>query len=293
MSSSKKMKVINFNLLDLLYQWPHACHGVVYKAVQDSCFFEPSMAESLSLDISEYVRMRYYFSSTAAYSFSPRPPCIVFVAEVTRTMNECVEGCRRGKFNLPATSTAPAAMPVTDIIRTCSSRDQVVLALFSNIGDMDRHGQVHDVDDYYNHDDDDDDYDMDFSSTDDEGIKHDDLEEEEEEFDDVVRVLRSWRGVDRTYPVEPLCNGLPVGLILVEPKLEMATFDQLQGKLILGLGVDDGCAICLDGFGFDDGVKVVRTECGHVFHNKCIFNWLILNSKQSCPLCRSSCLALV
>ncbi|XP_023518048.1 uncharacterized protein LOC111781594 [Cucurbita pepo subsp. pepo] len=51
------------------------------------------------------------------------------------------------------------------------------------------------------------------------------------------------------------------------------------------------CSICLEelnGNGNGEGKKreeVIRMQCGHVYHESCIFNWLHHNS--SCPLCRA------
>ncbi|MED6164500.1 hypothetical protein PIB30_090737 [Stylosanthes scabra] len=53
------------------------------------------------------------------------------------------------------------------------------------------------------------------------------------------------------------------------------------------------CAICLEEFGDgneDSSGEVVRTNCLHVFHERCIFRWLErcvkCESPYSCPLCR-------
>ncbi|MED6170442.1 hypothetical protein PIB30_030866 [Stylosanthes scabra] len=55
------------------------------------------------------------------------------------------------------------------------------------------------------------------------------------------------------------------------------------------------CAVCLEEFGHgneDSSGEVVRTNCSHVFHERCIFRWLERCIKQespySCPLCRSN-----
>lgn len=42
------------------------------------------------------------------------------------------------------------------------------------------------------------------------------------------------------------------------------------------------CSICLDDF--SEGMSLVQLECGHMYHLKCIDDWLIRQS--SCPLCR-------
>ncbi|KAK3375672.1 hypothetical protein B0T24DRAFT_548948 [Lasiosphaeria ovina] len=43
------------------------------------------------------------------------------------------------------------------------------------------------------------------------------------------------------------------------------------------------CAVCTDGFGADDDVRVL--PCRHTFHQACIDPWL-LNKAATCPICR-------
>lgn len=45
---------------------------------------------------------------------------------------------------------------------------------------------------------------------------------------------------------------------------------------------NDGCSICLETF--DDAEIIQQLECKHVFHPKCIGEWLSTN--ETCPLCR-------
>lgn len=44
------------------------------------------------------------------------------------------------------------------------------------------------------------------------------------------------------------------------------------------------CSICLDEMKCE-GSEVIRTPCGHVYHESCIFRWL--DNSDSCPLCRT------
>eukprot|EP00438_Fugacium_kawagutii_P011454 Skav234944 [mRNA] locus=scaffold2817:29155:30997:- [translate_table: standard] len=45
------------------------------------------------------------------------------------------------------------------------------------------------------------------------------------------------------------------------------------------------CPICLEDFGEDDGLEILRTvKCQHYFHVKCLKDWLQVN--RDCPLCR-------
>lgn len=43
---------------------------------------------------------------------------------------------------------------------------------------------------------------------------------------------------------------------------------------------NDDCPICLS----DSKTDLIRTECGHFFHKKCLQNWLETNN--TCPVCR-------
>jgi len=43
------------------------------------------------------------------------------------------------------------------------------------------------------------------------------------------------------------------------------------------------CSICISNF-TDDNFKL--NKCNHVFHKKCISEWVISYNKNSCPLCR-------
>ena len=50
-----------------------------------------------------------------------------------------------------------------------------------------------------------------------------------------------------------------------------------------------GCSICLNKF--DEKSEVSITSCNHVFHYKCIHNWLYKNIKNPrCPNCNNKIL---
>jgi hypothetical protein len=48
--------------------------------------------------------------------------------------------------------------------------------------------------------------------------------------------------------------------------------------------IDKECSICLVEYESNDLVSI--TECGHLFHNKCIEEWS--RYKQDCPVCRNN-----
>ena len=48
--------------------------------------------------------------------------------------------------------------------------------------------------------------------------------------------------------------------------------------------LDTGCSICLDNF--KEGEKISILKCSHIFHDKCIGDWL--DTQFTCPLCRLS-----
>ena len=45
----------------------------------------------------------------------------------------------------------------------------------------------------------------------------------------------------------------------------------------------DECPICLETM--EEGSALCKTECGHKFHSKCIFNSIVFN--VNCPICRT------
>lgn len=58
-----------------------------------------------------------------------------------------------------------------------------------------------------------------------------------------------------------------------------------------GIGGDDAgdevCSVCLENFG---GMSVVRLECGHRFHKKCLQEWFRHLAKEReafCPYCKT------
>ena len=48
------------------------------------------------------------------------------------------------------------------------------------------------------------------------------------------------------------------------------------------------CLVCLDAEQEEEKeiVEIVRTNCGHVFHSKCLAKWVPHNT--TCPMCRQS-----
>lgn len=53
---------------------------------------------------------------------------------------------------------------------------------------------------------------------------------------------------------------------------------------------EDVCSICLDKF-LGGGGKVVKLECEHMYHEKCIEPWIIKDN-TNCPLCRRAFVTL-
>ena len=49
-------------------------------------------------------------------------------------------------------------------------------------------------------------------------------------------------------------------------------------------GNTENCSICFD---LLKNKKTSETQCHHVFHTKCIFQWLSMH--DDCPLCRNTC----
>ncbi|EER18417.1 conserved hypothetical protein [Perkinsus marinus ATCC 50983] len=55
-----------------------------------------------------------------------------------------------------------------------------------------------------------------------------------------------------------------------------------SGKM--GAGRATECAVCLGEYKSDD--LVCELECGHVFHEDCLFKWFLRSGNAQCPLCR-------
>ena len=47
--------------------------------------------------------------------------------------------------------------------------------------------------------------------------------------------------------------------------------------------INNSCVICLDTFTPND--QVIHFSCKHIFHAKCVKEWLLING--SCPICRN------
>ena len=45
---------------------------------------------------------------------------------------------------------------------------------------------------------------------------------------------------------------------------------------------DEICSVCHEGY--EEGVECIELNCKHVFHRKCISQWLKL--KRNCPMCK-------
>ncbi|KAL3745898.1 hypothetical protein ACJRO7_014921 [Eucalyptus globulus] len=61
-----------------------------------------------------------------------------------------------------------------------------------------------------------------------------------------------------------------------------STIEKLEQKSCSPCDGDECCCICLEKL--NGAEKVVEIPCSHLFHNKCIVEWLKRNN--SCPLCR-------
>ncbi|GAU47718.1 hypothetical protein TSUD_325080 [Trifolium subterraneum] len=54
-----------------------------------------------------------------------------------------------------------------------------------------------------------------------------------------------------------------------------------EGSKTVKVGIEENCAICFENFNFNVGVPM---PCMHVFHIKCIRDWL--EKGNTCPICR-------
>lgn len=72
--------------------------------------------------------------------------------------------------------------------------------------------------------------------------------------------------------------------------MQPSTENRVRMEKLEEIGEDLGdCSICLEEFCSNER-KVVKIQCGHVYHESCILKWL--DNSHSCPLCRSPILPL-
>lgn len=54
--------------------------------------------------------------------------------------------------------------------------------------------------------------------------------------------------------------------------------------------ISDNCPICLEGYNIKD--KLIKLDCSHIFHKKCIYNWfkrrIDKSEELNCPMCRNN-----
>jgi hypothetical protein len=46
----------------------------------------------------------------------------------------------------------------------------------------------------------------------------------------------------------------------------------------------DTCSICLAELSSADGAELLRMDCSHLYHQRCLLTWL--EKQSTCPLCR-------
>ena len=98
------------------------------------------------------------------------------------------------------------------------------------------------------------------------------LRKMEEEFNRIKEMLRSSRFIrinENDNEMNDILNQLPMTII--------GDINKLNDE-------NKRCIICLEDFKNDD--KIIYLPCFHLFHEKCITDWINMN-KGFCPLCRS------
>ncbi len=62
--------------------------------------------------------------------------------------------------------------------------------------------------------------------------------------------------------------------------------DNLTFKINYNVTLDN-CIICFNNFEINDDIRKLNI-CTHIYHKKCIKEWIINYNKSSCPLCRQT-----
>lgn len=91
---------------------------------------------------------------------------------------------------------------------------------------------------------------------------------------------------NRANRIENLRNRIPLGeLIEFPPAMTQAQLEELPVAVITNEQADCQCAVCFHEFQLNEN-EVRKLPCNHLYHDKCIFPWLLNN--PSCPTCRVS-----
>ncbi|XP_059644149.1 uncharacterized protein LOC132285926 [Cornus florida] len=91
-----------------------------------------------------------------------------------------------------------------------------------------------------------------------------------------LAIIREFLGEKGYIPLRVVAINEPRGLVEVEPvRLFQAEEEKFSGG-------GNKCLICLDEL--TTAAVITRMSCSHVYHTRCIFEWLW--SKNTCPTCR-------
>lgn len=91
-------------------------------------------------------------------------------------------------------------------------------------------------------------------------------------------VVEEYRNIIKEQQLQEQQAQADSGGVLAVPAEEVQNFQKLHP--------DESCSICLTPFYQEDSSEnvVVKTTCNHLFHEKCLTEWL--ENKKLCPLCR-------
>lgn len=61
-------------------------------------------------------------------------------------------------------------------------------------------------------------------------------------------------------------------------------FNRSLDQLLITENLQETCSICLENFLKNE--KIIKLDCRHIFHKKCIKKWFKDKDQKNCPLCR-------
>lgn len=111
-------------------------------------------------------------------------------------------------------------------------------------------------------------------------------EDQMNELKEFVIKFSKYVAICAALTMEPFL-GVPIWLVSQTFQMVVLAWEQRVMSPVHVVNSDTSCTICFEGFEVEEEEKRGQAQalgCGHIYHKKCILDWLERN--LSCPLCR-------